>query len=276
LFALVSLFVSLITNLLTNLSPCIDLCNQFLKKYCFYLAFILQLDCSKIKACYNRSMQQSCSSKRGLRVTTIIAFISQKGGVGKSTLSRALGREAASGGLSVKIADLDTQHGTSVDWQRRRLAAGIEPMIQVEAFGSARQALERAGDFDLLILDGPARTSKATLEIARMADLVVQPTGASLDDLTPAVREYHALVNAGVPKSKLVFALNKIGTDSEERDARDYLTEAGYAVLAGAVFEKPTYRQAQNGGYALTETRHASLNRKADAVLQDLINRIGE
>ena len=45
-------------------------------------------------------------------MTTIIAFVSQKGGVGKSTLSRALGREAAKSGLTTKIADLDTQQGT--------------------------------------------------------------------------------------------------------------------------------------------------------------------
>ena len=38
---------------------------------------------------------------------TIIGFVSQKGGVGKSTLSRAVAREAANEGLNVKIADLD-------------------------------------------------------------------------------------------------------------------------------------------------------------------------
>ena len=53
--------------------------------------------------------------------TTIIAFVSQKGGVGKSTMSRALAREAANNGLKAKIADLDTQQGTSVDWHRTRL-----------------------------------------------------------------------------------------------------------------------------------------------------------
>ena len=58
-------------------------------------------------------------------MTTIIAFVSQKGGVGKSTLARALAREAAYGGLQVKIADLDTQQGTSVDWHRTRLHTGL-------------------------------------------------------------------------------------------------------------------------------------------------------
>lgn len=112
-------------------------------------------------------------------MAAIVAFVSQKGGVGKSTLARALAREAAAGGLRVKVADLDTQQGTAVDWHRLRLSQGIEPVVSVEAFATAAQALEAAKGYDLLIIDGPARTSSATLDIARAADLIVQPSGAS-------------------------------------------------------------------------------------------------
>lgn len=208
-------------------------------------------------------------------MTTIVAVISQKGGVGKSSIARGLGREVAAGGLTVKIGDLDVQQGTSAEWYRRRLAANIAPIVEVQTYGAAKQALEQAKQYDVFIIDAPARTSKATLEVAQIADLVVQPTGASLDDLVPAVREFHALVKAGVPRTKLVFALSKIGTQAEERDARGYLEEAGYSVLDGAIYEYPTYRQAQNMGYSLTETRLKKLNQQADSVLQDLINRIG-
>lgn len=201
-----------------------------------------------------------------------IAFISLKGGVGKSTLARALAREAAAGGLRVKLADLDTQQGTSVDWQRIRMNGGIEPAISAESFRTAAQALALADQFDILILDGPARTSQATLDIAKAADLVVQPSGASLDDLRPAVREYHALVRAGIPRERLAFALNRIGTDAEEANARAYLEEAGYSVLTGCLRERPAYRNAQNGGYSVTETRFAALNDRADALIQALIN----
>lgn len=209
-------------------------------------------------------------------MAAVVAFVSQKGGVGKSTLSRALAREAAAGGLRVKIADLDTQQGTSVDWHRQRLSAGIEPAISVEAFATAAQALAVADGYDILIIDGPARTSQATLEIARAANLVVQPTGASLDDLRPAVREFHALVKAGLPVSRLTFALNRIGTPAEEADARSYLEEAGYSVLAGSLVERPAYRIAQNAGHAITETRFAGLKERADAVIQALIDRVTE
>ena len=209
-------------------------------------------------------------------MATIIAFVSQKGGVGKSTLARALAREAAAGGMRTKIADLDTQQGTSVDWHRTRLNAGIEPVMAAEAFASAEQALKAADHFDLLIIDGPARTSRGTLDIARVADLVVQPTGASVDDLRPAIREFHALVQEGVPKSKLAFALNRIGTSAEEADARSYVAEAGYEALDGCLLERPAYRKAQNTGHAVTETSYAGLNAKADALIQALIDRVGE
>lgn len=62
-------------------------------------------------------------------MTCIIAFVSQKGGVGKSTLSRALAREATIEGLRTKIADLDIQQSTTVDWHRRRLQFNIQPLI---------------------------------------------------------------------------------------------------------------------------------------------------
>jgi chromosome partitioning protein len=208
-------------------------------------------------------------------MTTIIAFVSQKGGVGKSTLARALAREAVVGGLKTKIADLDTQQGTSVDWHRTRLHAGIEPVVSAEAYATAGQALQAAEHFDLLIIDGPARTSKGTLDIARVADLVVQPTGASVDDLRPAVREFHALVKEGISKDKLAFALNRIGTANEEAEARAYVREAGYVALEGCLLERPAYRKAQNTGHAVTETSYAGLNAKADALIQALIDKVG-
>lgn len=207
-------------------------------------------------------------------MAAVIAFVSQKGGVGKSTLARALARESAAGGLKTKIADLDTQQGTSVDWNRTRMDAGIEPSVSVESFRTAKQALAVADHFDILILDGPARTSQATLDIAQSSSLVVQPTGASLDDLRPAVREFHALVKAGIPRERLTFALNRIGTDAEEADARAYLAEAGYSVLEGCLVERPAYRKAQNGGLAVTETRYTALNTRADALIQSLIDRV--
>ncbi len=206
----------------------------------------------------------------------IIAIVSQKGGVGKSTLSRAIATESTKGGLSVKVADLDTQQATFADWHRKRLDTGRGEIASVEVFGSVKKALATANDYDILILDGPARSSSATLELGKVADIVIQPTGAGLDDLKPAVRLYYELEKANIPKKRLFFALSHIGTPNEEEEARGYLEEAGFSVLSGSLREKPAYRQAQNEGLAVTETRYSSLNEQAKNLTNSIFSLLND
>ena len=104
-------------------------------------------------------------------VVALVAWVSQKGGVSKSTLARALAVEAGRGGLKVKIADLDPGQGSTTDWHQDRVAAQLEPHIAVELFPTPKAAITAASGLDLLVIDGPARADQATLEIARMADL---------------------------------------------------------------------------------------------------------
>lgn len=204
----------------------------------------------------------------------ILGLVSQKGGVGKSTLARAIAREACNSGWSVLIADLDTQQGTCTNWQRRRLNAKLTPTFSVQGFSSAKQALNTAENYDLLILDGAPRASKATLDIAQKAHLVIQPTGASIDDLDPAILLFHELVQNKIPKQKLVCALCRISTQSEATAAKEYIQEANHTVLNGCTTEKSGYRIAQNQGKSITETSYPSLNEQADNLIQSIINKL--
>ena len=120
-------------------------------------------------------------------MTVFIGMVSQKGGVGKSTLSRLIAREYADAGWSVKIADLDVSQGTCFDWQSRRLEHVVTPDVPVERFGNISQALKVAHVYDLLIFDGKPYATSQTLDIAKSCDLLILPTGLSLDDLRPSV-----------------------------------------------------------------------------------------
>ena len=131
-------------------------------------------------------------------MTLLIGMVSQKGGVGKSTLARLVAREYAHAGWSVKIADLDISQGTSFNWHSRRLQSAVEPVIAVKRFGTVEQALKGAGTFDLMIMDGPPHSTAGTLRIAQAAHLTVLPTGLSLDDMEPSVLLAHELVKKGM------------------------------------------------------------------------------
>lgn len=204
-----------------------------------------------------------------------IGMVSQKGGVGKSTLARLVAREYAKAGWSVKIADLDLKQATSFQWQGRRLQGALDPIIPVERFGTVEQALKIGGQYDLVVLDGPPHSTAGTLKIAEAAELVVLPTGLSLDDLEPSVLLAHELVQKGIGRGKIAFALCRVGeSESEISEARSYIGQAGYAVLAGEIPERTAYRRASDEGRTLTETRFPSLNDRSDKLAQSIVDRL--
>lgn len=210
-------------------------------------------------------------------MTYIIGMISQKGGVGKSTLARMMAREFISGGMTAKIADLDTQQQTCTYWAGRRAENEVAPEIQVQSFAAVKTALEEAARFDALILDGKPNASEQTIEIAQAADLLVIPTGQTVDDLHPGVMLAHALRKKGVSHAKIAFAMFKTtGSERENAAARQYLTDAGYLVLEGEVGVSTAYGSASDQGKSITETSFRSLNDRAAKLAQSVIDKMVE
>ncbi len=210
-------------------------------------------------------------------MTYIIGMVSQKGGVGKSTLARMMAREFVAGGMSAKIADLDTQQQTCTYWAGRRAESSIIPELQVQSFATVKTALEESGRFDALILDGKPNASEQTVEIATAADLVVIPTGQTVDDLHPGVVLAHSLRKKGIAPEKIVFAMFKTtGSERENAAARQYLVDAGYTVLDSDVPVSTAYGSASDVGKAITETSFRTLNGRAAALAQSVIDKMAE
>lgn len=205
----------------------------------------------------------------------VIAVVSQKGGVGKSTIARLLAREYANGGWSVKIADLDTYQGTSHDWHMRRLQHDLQPEVAVERFRTVDQAVKVAGSYDLLVLDGKPHSSAETLKMVEPAMLAVLPTGVSIEDLKPQVLLAHELTSKGVTTARIAFALCRVGDSAAEiEEARTYITQAGYQVLPGELPERSAFRRANLEGRAPTETRFSSLNDRAAQLVQGIVDTV--
>lgn len=206
-----------------------------------------------------------------------ISVVQQKGGVGKSAVSRCLGAAHASFGWDVKIADLDVNQSTSFAWHKRRLASEIEPVVAVEIFGSARQALKQADNYDLFIFDGAPHATKATLEVAHASDMVVIPTGLSLDDMEPCVVLANDLAKNGVDKNKITFVFCRTtGSDSELQEALDYMAQTPYFTIPHPLPEKPSIRRAHDQGLAAIECKYKGPKEAAEMMTQSLINKLNE
>jgi chromosome partitioning protein len=203
-----------------------------------------------------------------------ISVVSQKGGVGKSALARSLAVLVARGGLRVLLADLDFQQSTALEWARLRESYGHAPPVAARRFRSAEDALIAGAAADVLIIDGPARTSAGTLELALQSDLVVQPSGCGLDDLRPAVLLFHELLGAGIGRERLLVALCRTGSGMEEGAGRRYLQKAKYEPAGTSIPERVAYRDALNRGCALIESADSKLNAIAQALMDEVLKKV--
>lgn len=201
----------------------------------------------------------------------LIAILSQKGGGGKSTIARTLAVELTKQKQNVLLLDLDIQQKTSSEWSERRKRKDIKPFINCQSFPYFPPELLKK-NYDYLIIDAPARISRESLEIAKQANLLIQPVRPSLDDLNPAIREFHALAKAGIPKNKLAFVINCINSNAEKKNTREYLTEAGYFVFSIALLDKVSYREAQNQGLSISEVKYPRLKEQVQLLVESILN----
>ena len=204
----------------------------------------------------------------------VVGVVSQKGGVGKSTLCQLIAREAAIGGKQAKILDFDVKQMTSTDWVRARMERDIEPAIEAEPSKNIEKALKHSRSYDLIVLDGAPGSPKRTAELMPLCDLIILPTGASRADLVPSLALARRIAEMKLATDGPVFALCRVMTASEAAEARAAIGGAGFETLEGELIERPGYRQAQNAGRSPTETAFPSLNGKARRLARSILDRL--
>lgn len=205
-----------------------------------------------------------------------IGIVSQKGGVGKSTLARLLTTAFTKAGWETLLADLDVNQATSYQWNSRRMANGLEPFVNVQQFPTVAQAVKQKGKYDLLIFDGHPAATRDTLEVARNSDLLIVPTSEGLEDLEPQVKLAHELKKY-VSAKQILFVLNLCGTSKPQvEEAKEYLSATPYQMADGFIEQKPSWKTALLEGRALNETTYRSLNDKANVVLKSINGVFGE
>jgi chromosome partitioning protein len=204
----------------------------------------------------------------------IIGVVSQKGGVGKSTLCQLIAREAASQGKAAKILDFDTKQMSSVDWVRERLQRDVEPAVEAEPTKDVRKSVKLNRDYDIIVLDGAPGTPKRTAEMIGECDLIILPTGASRADLVPTLALARRLSELKHDATGPFFALCRVMTDSEVAGARSVIGMAGFTTLDGELIERPGYRAAQNVGRSASETAFPSLNARARKLARAIIDQL--
>ena len=174
----------------------------------------------------------------------VVAFVSQKGGTGKTTLALHLAGAACAAGVPSAVLDLDPQGSASL-WSDvcRGSGPSVAPVSARDLGAALAQASE--GGVRLAILDTAPHSEGVALSAARAADLVVVPCGISLLDVhaTAMTIELAALATASVGLLSMVPPRGQL-----KDDVRAELEDCGLPVLTSEIGHRMAYRYALQDG----------------------------
>ncbi|MGX9849492.1 ParA family protein [Limimaricola litoreus] len=140
----------------------------------------------------------------------------QKGGAGKTALSRNLAALAAEDGQRVLLVDLDPQ-GTTRRWLARRQADHPTMLDDDPEPGELPAILPHlSSHFDLVVIDTPPQVPGWMQDVMGASDLVVIPSRASTDDLDAIGPTISAANRAGVP---FAFVMTMVNPQARLTDA---------------------------------------------------------
>ena len=187
-----------------------------------------------------------------------VAFLTQKGGAGKTTLAASLAVAAAHVGETVIVLDLDPQ-ASLLRWGRYREATNTPNKVIIEPLESERlphlrailEGLAGVG-FTLAIFDTAGSDSAAARFVTEAADICLLPTRPTRLDVDVTAATFRAVFLA---KRKAAFVLNQCPPtfrSSRTSEAAKDLTDLG--ILAEPmVSARVDFQDATAKGLGVTE-----------------------
>lgn len=180
----------------------------------------------------------------------VIAFLSQKGGSGKTTLSVHTAVAAEATGERVAIIDADPQESATAWASAREAQTPIVATAQAGELNAALAAAKGEG-FTLAVIDAPPHAAPAAGQIAKRSELVLIPVRPAAFDLAaiPAAVE---IVRAA--KVQGAFVLSACPFRAPEiAETRAALESYGLPVFPGEITDRRAFARAVTSGSAVTE-----------------------
>jgi chromosome partitioning protein len=180
-----------------------------------------------------------------------IAFVTQKGGAGKSTLASNISVAAKHAGERVFVIDLDPLQSL-VNWSKLRGQSEIAvEHIPASKLAKALEALEKKG-VTLVVIDAPGEDSENLAAAVRAADLCIIPARPNVFDLWASEVTRVKVKEAG---KEYTFLLNQCppAQQSLRVDQGAKALQAMGGLLAPLVSARVDYQEAARLGLGVGE-----------------------
>ena len=199
-----------------------------------------------------------CITERMHMTTKVVAVTINKGGAGKTMISRSLATAAAEAGLAVLILDMDTQQN-STSWRRRRPDELSLPLVQFTTENDLEETLARArmAGCDLVIIDTPPGRSTEAPAAVEAADLVLIPCPPEVEAFEGLPRTARLARTTGKP-AMVVPNFVQPNSRSEEEAIRAVADAQGLQTVPVALHRFNIHREASLKGCTAPELQRDS------------------
>lgn len=204
----------------------------------------------------------------------IYAFLNQKGGVGKTTLSLHVA-SALARSRRVLLIDADPQQ-SAMKWSTVRSGR-----VDFAVIGMAKATLHKeiaslGANYDHVVIDGPPRVTELARSIIIASDVVVIPVQPSPFDVWAAAETVDLIKEARIYKENLkaVIAINrKIVNTAIGRDVREALASLEVPILDADVAQRVGFAEAVAGGQTVLDTDpDGTAAREVITLVRELVN----
>lgn len=182
-----------------------------------------------------------------------LAVAINKGGAGKTMVTKCLSTAASLVGLNVLILDMDTQQNAT-QWGRRRKSFNPLPIVRFTTENDLPEELSLAkqAGCDLVIIDTPPGRSTETPAAIEAADLVICPFAPELDHYEGIARIVRLARTTGKPAVG-VLNLAEPNSQSEVTTARGVLGGIGLPFAPSVLHRFKIHKEASLKGMTAQE-----------------------
>jgi chromosome partitioning protein len=182
-----------------------------------------------------------------------ITIASQKGGVGKSTITIHIAVVAQMLGKDVLIADLDPFSRTLTHWAegRENKYPTVVQALSDDVISLQEQA--KSENFDFLLFDCPPFVSDTVVDATSISDFTLVPCSPtfpeiqSLMDVIDRVKEPYSIVLNNCPSG--IGSFEHIRT----REVRSLINDSELSIYPGSIVRRVSFQDALNSGKAVVE-----------------------
>lgn len=183
----------------------------------------------------------------------IVAVMSQKGGVGKTTIATALAVAAEMAGKCAAVFDIDPQ-GSAVFWKDTREAETPAVIaIPPVRLGHMLKAAAEAGT-ELVVIDAPPVAKDIAFQAAEVADFILIPTKPAILDVMAATETLKLIKRATEPPKPSAVVMTFCPTQGREvTDTEAAVQQMGARLAPVRIHNRVAYSRSQQTGLTALE-----------------------